>query len=95
MSPTQMETVRSDRQHWRMSDEPGEDRISNILEQMPGLLLTTDPDLRITLAAGADLDRLQWRPHQVLGLTIEEFKAKGRTFDPHGGLWSHLPPFHP
>jgi len=69
------EIARSVGNQWRMDDEPAHDEYSfaNLAQQMPGLFLTTDMDLRITLAQGAGLAALKWRPHQLPGLTVGEF----------------------
>lgn len=62
---------------WSRPDQ--DDALNSLPEQMPGLVWTTDLDLRVTEAHGAALNQLNWRPDEVAGLDLEEFF---RTDDP-------------
>ena len=75
------EIARADRHPWEVENPSfhKEDCPTQVIKQMPGILWTTDGDLRIICARGAGLELLDWRPDQVVGLTLAEFF---RTDDP-------------
>jgi PAS domain S-box-containing protein len=65
-----------------------EERLRLLLGQMPGVLWTTDLDLRVTSAAGAGLAHLDKKPDQDVGLTLYEiFQTNDPAFLP---LAAHL-----
>jgi len=59
-----------------------------LLDQLPGMIWTTDRDLRCTSSQGAGLHALELEPNQIVGLTFEEFAG---VDDPeHPALRAHL-----
>jgi len=56
---------------------------TNVLAQMPGILWTTDTDLRFTMAVGTGLAQLGLRCQQLVGQTVYEFfKTSDPNFPP-------------
>jgi PAS domain S-box-containing protein len=51
-------------------ETPGEARLRFLLSQMPGILWTTDEELRLTSTVGSGLSAMNSRPNQELGKTI-------------------------
>jgi signal transduction histidine kinase len=50
-----------------------EERIGRIVDQLPGIVWTTDTDLRFTLCLGAALAQLGLQPQQVVGMNVYDF----------------------
>jgi PAS domain S-box-containing protein len=48
-------------------------RLRLLVEQMPAILWTTDPDLRFTSSMGAGLANLNLQPNQVVGMSLFEY----------------------
>ena len=60
-----------------------EARLRLLIEQLPAVLWTVDKDLRFTSVLGAGLARLNLRPNQIAGLTLQEyFETSDPTFLP-------------
>src|SRR5438128_929356 len=58
-------------------------KVSPLTQQIPGLLWTTDMELRLTSALGTGLNHLNHRPDQVEGKTLTEFfGTEDANFDP-------------
>src|SRR5437899_369120 len=57
--------------------------LSGLLTQMPGILWTTDIDLRFTMTMGAGLAQLGLQHHELAGQTLYEFfKTSDPAFSP-------------
>jgi two-component system cell cycle sensor histidine kinase/response regulator CckA len=63
-----------------MGEDPG---LSGVLAQIPGILWTTDTDLRFTMTVGAGLAQLGLQRHELVGQTLYEFfKTSDPAFSP-------------
>jgi signal transduction histidine kinase len=49
------------------------DFLQHRMEKLPGLVWTTDSDLRITWAMGSGLEQWHLSPHQIVGQTLADF----------------------
>ncbi|MGH7936001.1 MAG: GAF domain-containing protein, partial [Chthoniobacterales bacterium] len=60
-----------------------EARLRVLIEQLPAVVWTVDKDLRFTSVLGAGLARLNLRPNQIVGLTLQEyFETSDPTYLP-------------
>ncbi|HWF37211.1 MAG TPA: PAS domain S-box protein [Candidatus Acidoferrales bacterium] len=60
-----------------------EARLRVLIEQLPAVLWTVDKDLRFTSVLGAGLARLNLRPNQIVGLSLQEyFETSDPTYLP-------------
>jgi diguanylate cyclase (GGDEF)-like protein/PAS domain S-box-containing protein len=66
--------------NWRKSDIPEEEQIRLMAQQMPGVMWTTDLDLKITSIWGSGLAALRIVPKQLLGRSICEYFGCGDRY---------------
>ncbi len=59
-----------------------EARLSLILDQLPGMVWSTDADLRCTSSRGAGLENLGLQPDEIAGVALEEFAGTSDPSDP-------------